>query len=39
MGKERKTDTEQKQFWQMAVDTWQASGLAVRQFCKEEGLS
>lgn len=30
---------EQRQFWQMAVDTWQASGLSVRQFCKQEGLS
>ena len=30
---------EQGQFWQLAVETWQASDLSVRQFCKQEGLS
>ena len=39
MGKEHKTDNELRQFWQMAVDTWQSSDLSVRQFCKQEGLS
>lgn len=39
MGKEHKTDNELRQFWQMAVDTWQSSGLSVRQFCRQEGLS
>jgi hypothetical protein len=39
MGKEHETDNEPQQFWQMAIDTWQASGLAVRHFCKQEGLS
>jgi len=23
----------------MAIDTWQSSGLSVRQFCRQEGLS
>jgi len=39
MGKEHKTDNEQQQFWQMVIDTWLSSGLSVRQFCKQEGLS
>jgi len=39
MGKERKNDTEQQQFWQMAIETWRSSGLSIRQFCKQEGLS
>ena len=39
MGKKHKTDNEQQQFWQMAIDTWQSSDLPVRQFCKQEGLS
>ena len=30
---------DQHQFWQMAIETWQASGLSVRNFCKQEGLS
>ena len=24
MGKEHKTDNEQQQFWEMAIDTWQS---------------
>jgi hypothetical protein len=39
MSKIQKSDIEQRQFWQMAVDTWRASGLSVRKFCKQEGLS
>lgn len=39
MGSEQKTDNEQQQFWQMAIDTWQSSDSSVRQFCKQEGLS
>jgi transposase-like protein len=40
MGKEQKhCDTEQRQFWQMVIETWQSSGLSIRQFCKQEGLS
>lgn len=35
----QKTDNEQQQFWQMAIETWQSSDLSVRQFCKQEGLS
>ena len=39
MSKDSHTQTDQRQFWQMAIDTWQVSGLSVRQFCKQEGLS
>ena len=39
MSKSKKSDTEQQQFWQMAIETFQSSGLSVRQFCKQEGLS
>ena len=31
--------SDQKQFWQMAIETWQSSGLSIRRFCKQEGLS
>ena len=30
---------DQHQFWQMAIETWRSSGLTIRQFCKQEGLS
>jgi len=33
------TETDQRQFWQMVLETRQSSGLSVRQFCKQEGLS
>ncbi len=39
MGKTKKSDSEQYQFWQMALETWRSSGLSVRNFCKQEGLS
>lgn len=39
MSMEQKSDTDQQQFWRMAIETWQASGLSVRQFCKQEGLA
>jgi hypothetical protein len=39
MGKTREIDGDQEQFWQMAIETWQASGMSVRQFCKQEGLA
>ena len=39
MSKDSSTETDQRQFWQMAMEAWQASGLSVRQFCKQEGLS
>ena len=39
MSKEQKPDTGQQQFWQMVIETWQSSGLSVRNFCKQEGLS
>lgn len=39
MSKDSNTETDQRQFWQMAIEAWQAGGLSVRQFCKQEGLS
>jgi hypothetical protein len=39
MSQEQKSDTDQRQFWQMAIESWQSSGLSIRQFCKQEGLS
>ena len=37
--KQTKANKERRQFWQMAIETWQASGLSVSKFCKAEGLS
>ncbi len=39
MSNEQKSDTDQLQFWQMVIETWQSSGLSVRQFCAKEGLT
>jgi len=40
MSKEQKeSKKDRRQFWQMAIETWQVSELSVRQFCKWEGLS
>jgi transposase len=39
MSKAKKTDTDQQQFWQMVLETFKSSGLSVRQFCQQEGLS
>ena len=39
MSEEQKSDTDQQQFWQMVIETWQSSGLSIRQFCKKESLS
>ena len=39
MSNEQKSNTEQHQFWQMALETYKSSGLSVRNFCKQEGLS
>jgi len=41
---EQQTDKIEKgktteQFWQMAIETWQDSGMSVSKFCKAEGLS
>ena len=30
---------EQRQFWRMVFQTHQASGLTIKQFCKNEGIS
>ena len=39
MSIEPKSETDQQQFWKMVIETWQSSGLSVRQFCKKESLS
>lgn len=39
MSKVKKADTDQRQFWQMVLETFNSSGLSVRQFCQQEGLS
>ena len=39
MSKAKSSSEEQRQFWQMALEAWQASGLSVRQFCQQEGLA
>ena len=39
MSKDQKPDADQQQFWQMALETFKSSGLSVRQFCGNEGLS
>jgi hypothetical protein len=39
MSKAKKADTDQRQFWAMVLDTFKSSGLSVRQFCQQEGLS
>ncbi len=36
---EKASKQDQQQFWRIAIETWQASGLSIRQFCKNEGLS
>ena len=33
------SQAERRQFWQMVLETWQVSGLSVRQFCQNEGLT
>jgi transposase len=37
--KQAKSNIERRQFWQMVIETWQASGMSVSNFCKAEGLS
>ena len=39
MSKAKSSPEEQRQFWQMALEAWQTSGLSVRQFCQQEGLA
>jgi len=34
-----KSNNEKRQFWQMAIETWQDSGMPVSKFCKAEGLA
>lgn len=39
MSKEQKSDTDQRQFWQMVIDTCKESDLSIAAFCKKEGIS
>ena len=40
MSKNQKSlNEDRRQFWQMVIETWQDSGMAVSKFCKDEGLS
>jgi transposase-like protein len=40
MSKEqKKTNNDKRQFWQMAIETWQNSGMSISKFCKAEGLA
>jgi hypothetical protein len=39
MSKEQKSDTNQRQFWQMVIDTCKESDLSIAAFCKKEGIS
>jgi len=33
------SEAEERQFWQMVFETFQTSGLTVKQFCKNEGIA
>jgi transposase-like protein len=37
--KQKESKSDQRQFWQMVIETWQNSGMSVSKFCKDEGLS
>jgi len=37
--KQKESKKDQRQFWQMAIETWQTSGMSVSKFCEAEGLS
>ena len=39
MSKIEKSDMDHQAFWQMVLETFTSSGLSVRQFCQQEGLS
>ena len=39
MSRTKESQADQQQFWQMVIETWRSSGLGVRQFCRQEGLS
>lgn len=39
MSKAKKADTDLRQFWAMVLETFETSGLSVRRFCQQEGLS
>ena len=36
--KQAKSNNEKRQFWQMAIETWQNSGMSISKFCTVEEL-
>lgn len=39
MSMKEKSNIEQQQFWQMAMEAHQESGLSIAAFCKKEGIA
>jgi hypothetical protein len=39
MTKDKRRDPKRERFWRDAVSAWQASGLAVRDFCDRRGIT
>jgi len=39
MSKKQKSETEQRQFWDMVFQIFKGSDMSIRKFCKKEGLS
>ena len=37
--KQARSNNERRQFWQMAIEKWQDSGMSISKFCRAEGLS
>ncbi len=37
--KQKESNKDRGQFWQMAIEIWQDSGMSVSKFCEAEGLS
>jgi len=36
---QNESKNDQHQFWQMVFETFKSSGLSIRRFCKQEGLT
>lgn len=37
--KQESSTTGRQQFWKALIEKWRSSGLSVRKFCKQEGLT
>lgn len=35
---QKNSSSRDRQFWQKTIETWQNSGMSIREFCKSEGL-